>query len=161
MAGRSCSRLQRASCCTATGLRKSTCATWGKVYLKGMSIPEHVFQVVGSGPAGCLPPANFQFPIPSHNLPTQRTTFIGRQVQIAQVKALLEQHRLVTLTGSGGVGKTRLALQVAEEVLDQFSEGVWLVELAAVIDPALVPQTVATTLGLKSQRQPADQRHPA
>jgi predicted ATPase/DNA-binding SARP family transcriptional activator len=83
-----------------------------------------------------------------HNLPPARTSFIGREDQIARVKELLAEHSLVTLTGPGGVGKTRLALQVAGQVLENYSNGVWLVELAGLSDPARVPKTVASALNL-------------
>jgi predicted ATPase/DNA-binding SARP family transcriptional activator len=85
------------------------------------------------------------------NLPAQLTSFIGRQQEIAIVQQLLQEHRLVTLTGSGGVGKTRLALQVAIGVLPLFPDGVWLVELASLTDPALVPQTAITALGIQAE----------
>jgi predicted ATPase len=85
---------------------------------------------------------------PTHNLPAQLTSFIGRQAEMAQVRALLAGSRLVTLTGAGGVGKTRLALEVAAGVLAEFPAGVWLVELASLTDAALVPLTVARALGL-------------
>src|SRR5262249_34327551 len=99
----------------------------------------------------------------STNLPVQFTSFVGREKQIAEIKRLLTtpgpmklivgdraegQGRLVTLTGSGGTGKTRLALQAAADVLEAFRDGVWLIELAPLADPALVPQTVAATLSL-------------
>ncbi len=87
---------------------------------------------------------------PKHNLPVQMTSFIGRQDQVSQAKGLLRQHALVTLTGSGGVGKTRLALQVAEKMVDQYADGVWLVELTAVTNPDMVTQAVASVLGLNS-----------
>ena len=77
-----------------------------------------------------------------HNLPTPLTSFIGRERELADVQARLTGARLVTLTGVGGCGKTRLALEVARAVLDRYPDGVWLVELAALADPALVPQTV-------------------
>ena len=83
-----------------------------------------------------------------HNLPIHLTSFIGRENEIAQVKTLLADHRLVTLTGSGGVGKTRLALKVGEELLGAFPKGVWLVDLAPLSDPELVPQACAQALGL-------------
>ena len=96
-------------------------------------------------------------PIPSvpvppdrkHNLPVQVTRFFGRENEIASLKQRLAEQRLVTLTGSGGVGKTRLSLQAASEVLDDFADGVWLVELAPLTDPALVPQHVAAVLGVR------------
>jgi len=84
----------------------------------------------------------------THNLPVQLTSFIGRDAEIAQVRALLADNRLVTLTGAGGVGKTRLALQVATGVLAEFPAGAWLADLAPLVDAALVPVAVARALGL-------------
>jgi predicted ATPase len=89
---------------------------------------------------------------PRHNLPHELTSFIGREKEIAEVTRLLSQPagaRLLTLTGAGGTGKTRLALQVAADQLDHFPHGVWLIELAPLADPALVLQTVASALGLR------------
>ena len=83
------------------------------------------------------------------NLPEQLTPFIGRQREIVQVQELLRAHRLVTLTGSGGVGKTRLSLQVAGKMLAEIPDGVWYMELAPVSDPDRVPQSVAAALGLR------------
>ena len=83
-----------------------------------------------------------------HNLPAQRTSFIGREREIAEIKHLLGTTRLLTLTGSGGCGKTRLALQVAADLREQYPDGVWLVELAALADPALVPNSAAAALGI-------------
>lgn len=83
-----------------------------------------------------------------HNLPTQLSSFIGRESQIKEVAALVRESRLTTLTGIGGVGKTRLALQVAAEVLGEFVNGAWLVELAALTDPALVADAVADALAI-------------
>src|SRR5262249_35611929 len=79
------------------------------------------------------------------------TSFVGRDKVIAELRVLMERSRLITLTGSGGCGKTRLALQLAAEAIEQFPDGVWLVELAALSDPALVPQTVADVLGVKEE----------
>ena len=79
-----------------------------------------------------------------HNLPAQLTSFVGRQREIEEIRPLLESTRLLTLTGAGGCGKTRLALQVAAELIDHFRDGVWLVDLAPLSDPALVTPSVAS-----------------
>jgi predicted ATPase len=76
------------------------------------------------------------------------TSFIGRQKEIIQVKELIASHRLVTLTGSGGVGKTRLASRVAEEMLEAFPNGIWLVDLASVTNPEQIAQACAQALGI-------------
>ncbi len=88
---------------------------------------------------------------PCHNLPYQLTSFVGREQQILQLTELVATNRLVTLSGAGGAGKTRLATQVASQLIDAFSDGVWLVELAALSDPRLVPQAVAKALEVKEQ----------
>ncbi len=79
-------------------------------------------------------------------------SFIGREYEVAEVKEALRAHRLVTLTGVGGVGKTRLALEVASRMADEFPDGVWVFELAAVNDPAAVPDAVAAVLGINTQQ---------
>jgi predicted ATPase/DNA-binding SARP family transcriptional activator/Tfp pilus assembly protein PilF len=92
-----------------------------------------------------------------HNLPAAVTSFIGREHEIAAILRLLQGEpggrgcRLVTLTGAGGVGKTRLAIQTAAQLVNQFADGVWLVELAPVVDPDLVPAMTARSLGLREQ----------
>jgi predicted ATPase/tRNA A-37 threonylcarbamoyl transferase component Bud32 len=83
---------------------------------------------------------------PRHNLPTSITTFIGREKQIEAVANLLRNHRLATITGTGGVGKTRLGIEVARRMLPDYPDGVWLVELGPLDDPALVPHTVTRSL---------------
>jgi predicted ATPase len=88
---------------------------------------------------------------PKHNLPYQLTSFIGREQEIAQLKELVTTNRLVTLTGAGGAGKTRLSLEVATQVVESYPDGVWLVELASLSDPGLVLQTLARVLGLIEQ----------
>ena len=85
---------------------------------------------------------------PNHNLPRQFSSFVGREKEIAQLHALVCVYPLVTLTGSGGTGKTRLALQTAGRALPDFPGGVWFVDLAPLSDPALVPLVAATALGL-------------
>lgn len=85
------------------------------------------------------------------NLPQPLTSFIGREREISKIKWLLNTTRLLTLTGAGGAGKTRLALQVAPEFLREFPDGVWLIEFASLSIPALVPQTVAAALGVREK----------
>ena len=89
---------------------------------------------------------------PRSNLPESLTSFIGREQEVAELRKLLADQRLLTLTGAGGVGKTRLAMRIAAAVLDEYSDGVWLVELDALSDPGLVPQAVSTVLDLKEER---------
>ena len=84
-----------------------------------------------------------------HNLPLALTSFIGRDDEMREVRKLLGKTHLLTLTGAGGSGKTRLALAVAGFVVDQYQDGVWLVELAPLVDPALLPQAVASILGVR------------
>ena len=88
---------------------------------------------------------------PLNNLPLQLTSFIGREKELVSLKRLVEDNPLVTLTGAGGTGKTRLALQLAGELLDNFEAGVWQVELAPLLDPQVIPQVVATVLGLREK----------
>jgi predicted ATPase/DNA-binding CsgD family transcriptional regulator len=86
-----------------------------------------------------------------NNLPIRLSSFIGREKELAALRRLLENYRLLTLTGAGGCGKTRLALAAADELVETFEDGVWLVDLAPLSDPSLVPQAVASTLGLREQ----------
>src|SRR5262249_40374640 len=85
------------------------------------------------------------------NLRAAPTSFIGRESEVAEVQAAVKAHRLVTLTGVGGVGKTRVAVEVAGRLADEFPDGVWVFELAAVTDPAAVPDAVAAVLGISQQ----------
>jgi len=122
----------------------------GEHRMKDLARPERLFQV-------CHPDLPVDFPKPRslesrrHNLPVQFTTFIGREKETGEIKKLVGSSRLVTITGAGGSGKTRLALQVAADLLDDHPDGVWLVDLAAVTDPQLVLQELAATLGVREQ----------
>ena len=87
-----------------------------------------------------------------NNLPQQLTRFIGRQREIAAVRSLVSQSRLTTLCGAGGIGKTRLAIEAARHSWDEYADGVCLVEFASISDPQLIPQTVASVLGLREER---------
>ena len=86
-----------------------------------------------------------------HGFPAVRTSFVGRAGPVREVAVLLERYRLVTVTGPGGSGKTRLAGEVARQVAGRFEDGVWLVELALVQDPEQVPAVVAAALGVREQ----------
>jgi predicted ATPase len=116
--------------------------------LKGLLNPEHIWQVDAPDLPQAFPPLESLNAIPN-NLPLQLTSFVGRERELAEIKQLLLTTHLLTLTGSGGTGKTRLSLQTAADVLESFADGVWFVELAPIADPALVPQTVATALGIR------------
>jgi predicted ATPase/class 3 adenylate cyclase len=120
----------------------------GEHRMKGMSQLEHLFQVLAPDLAADFPPLS-TLDVSPDNLPAQLTSFIGRDAEVAEVKRLLSEARLVTLTGSGGCGKTRLSIQAASELGADYSNGVWFVELAPLADPALVPRAVATVLGLR------------
>ena len=109
-----------------------------------------MFQVLAVGLGSEFPPLKTLDATPG-NLRPQTTSFIGREAELAEVKEALKAHRLVTLTGVGGVGKTRLATEVAARLADEFPDGVWFFELAAVADPAAVPDAVAAVLGITQQ----------
>ncbi len=122
----------------------------GEQRFRDLEQPERVFQLIGAGLPDRTDPLR-ALPATAHNLPIQLTPFIGRAEALTTVLHLLATSRLVTLTGSGGTGKTRLALQAAAQSLDRFPTGVWVVELAALTDPALLAQAVATVLGVRGE----------
>jgi len=118
----------------------------GEFRLKDLERPERIAQLTGAGLRDTFP-ALKTLDLAPNNLPTQLTTFVGR-AEIAQARALLGQTRLLTLTGPGGTGKTRLSIALASEVMDEHPDGVWFVPLAAVTDPELVAPAIATAVGL-------------
>ena len=122
----------------------------GEHRLRDLSAPEQVFQLLHPELPSEFPPLK-SLDTPHHNLPVQLTSFVGRERELAAVQQLLLVERLVTLTGAGGIGKTRLALQAAADLVDQFPDGVWLVDLAPLADPMLVPQAIATAVGVREQ----------
>jgi non-specific serine/threonine protein kinase len=111
-------------------------------------------EVAGSAPVAPRAPAHAG----PNNLPAGATAFVGRAREVAEVKRLLAAQRMVTLTGPGGCGKTRLAVRVAADLLPAYADGAWFVDLAGLADPALVPQAAATAMGLREEagRPPAE-----
>ena len=122
----------------------------GAVRLRDLATSEHVYQLVH-------PKLRQQFPAlrsleaTPNNLPPQVTSFIGRERELAEAKKLLETTRLLTLLGMGGLGKTRLSLQIGADMLDQHPDGVWFVDLAPIRDPGLVPNAAAHALGVREE----------
>jgi predicted ATPase/class 3 adenylate cyclase/DNA-binding NarL/FixJ family response regulator len=119
--------------------------------LRGVARPERVVQLCHPDLANEFPPLRVSKTIGSQQLPTQLTAFIGRDAELSQVRHLLAENRLVTLTGSGGVGKTRLAIQIAGQMTNEFADGILYVDLAPITDPDLVPTTMARALGLPDE----------
>jgi predicted ATPase/class 3 adenylate cyclase len=126
----------------------------GEHRLKDLARPERILQLSVDGlPAEFPPLRSLETPT---NLPVRRTSFVGRESEVARVKELLRGPGLLTLTGAGGSGKTRLGLQAAGGLLDEYRDGVFLVELAPISDPRLIPATVADAIGVKAEgRRPA------
>ncbi len=127
----------------------------GEHRLRDLDRPERVFEVQAAGLAREFP-ALRSLDARLTNLPVQLTSFVGRERELSEASELLADHRVVTLAGVGGTGKTRLMLQVAAEVVDRYRDGAWLVELAPLVDPALVEREVGRALGVReSPGQPA------
>jgi len=122
----------------------------GQRRLRDIAKPVALFQVRATGLRTDFPPLKTLDPVPGNLRPTT-TSFIGREHDIADVETLLETHRLVTLTGPGGVGKTRLALETASRLAPTFLDGVWIIELASVTDSGAIPEAVAAVLGITQQ----------
>ncbi|QRN97056.1 tetratricopeptide repeat protein [Archangium violaceum] len=123
----------------------------GEHRLKDLPEPEHIYQLVHPALPAEFPPLRSLEPRP-HNLPSPPSAFVGRWRELAELQRRLRDPkvRLLTLTGPGGTGKTRLSLQAGHHMLDEFRDGVWFVELASVSDPALVPSAIAQVLGVKA-----------
>jgi len=119
----------------------------GEHHLKGLSKPEQIYQVSAPDLQQEFPPLRSQTHA-SDNLPTQLTSFVGRERELAEAKSRLENARLLTLIGPGGTGKTRLSIQLGSQLISDFKDGVWLVEFAPIADPSLVTQTIASTLDI-------------
>jgi predicted ATPase/class 3 adenylate cyclase/DNA-binding CsgD family transcriptional regulator len=119
--------------------------------LRDLPRPERVVQLCHPDLVNEFPPLRTSKAFAATNLPAQLTSFVGRDAELTQLRELLAENRVVTLTGAGGVGKTRLAIQVAAGMAGEFSDGVWYVDLAPITDPELVGVTVARALGLPDQ----------
>ena len=120
----------------------------GQHRLKDLEAPEHLFQVVAPDLPSAFPPLRSIGGPPDH-LPAQLTSFVGRDREKRELLELLPRSRLLTLTGPGGTGKTRLSLEVAAAASDTFDEGAWFVPLAAITDPDLLVPTIAAAFGLR------------
>ncbi len=119
--------------------------------LRDLPRPERVAQLCHPDLINEFPPLRVAKPVASQRLPVQLTTFVGREAELTQVRALLAENRLLTLNGAGGVGKTRLAIQIAGQIADEFADGVWCVDLAPITDPDVVPIAVARAFGLPDE----------
>ncbi|MBW3587955.1 MAG: tetratricopeptide repeat protein [Actinobacteria bacterium] len=122
----------------------------GPQRMKDLSQPERVFQLTHPDLPDEFPPLKSLEALPN-NLPVQLTSFVGRERDMEKIRKLISTSRLVTLTGAAGCGKTRLAVQVAANLSDEFDDGVWFVNLAAVTDPALVPHSTAAALSVQEE----------
>jgi predicted ATPase/class 3 adenylate cyclase len=118
--------------------------------LKDLAMPEQVYQLIAPDLPQSFPALRSLDQLPN-NLPPQLTSFVGREAEVAEIKASLEQHRFVTLVGTGGSGKTRCAIQVGGDLLDGSGDGVWLAELAPISDPSLVASAVAQSLNVQGE----------
>lgn len=116
--------------------------------LRDLSRPEHVWQLCHPDLPDAFPPLRSLDAV-ANNLPVQLTSFVGREAEIEAVRDLVSRERVVTLTGAGGSGKTRLAQQVATSLVDDYPDGIWWVDLAPLDDPSMVPATLAGVLGIQ------------
>jgi len=123
----------------------------GSHELRGVARPERVVQLCHPDLRNDFPPLPTSKHVVAHNLPALFTSFIGRGLQLAEVRELLAQNRLVTLTGAGGAGKTRLGVEIANRLAGDYAEGVWYVDLTPITNPAVVPVAVLRALGLPDQ----------
>jgi predicted ATPase/class 3 adenylate cyclase/DNA-binding CsgD family transcriptional regulator len=123
----------------------------GTHVLRDLPRPERVVQLCHPDLVNEFPPLRTSKASAATNLPVQLTSFVGRDAELTKLRELLAQNRVLTLTGAGGVGKTRLAIQVAAQLAGEFGDGAWYVDLAPITDPDLVVVTVARALGLPDQ----------
>jgi predicted ATPase/class 3 adenylate cyclase len=122
----------------------------GRHRLRNLDRPEHLFQAVVRGLPDSFPPPRSMEVLPN-NLPAQTTSFVGREREMEELKRLIEKNRLITLIGTGGTGKTRLSLETGAQVIDEFRDGVWLVELAPITEPDRIVEVTAAALGARGE----------
>lgn len=122
----------------------------GRHRMKDIEQPEHLHQLLIEGVPDVFPPIR-TLDARRTNLPLQRTSFLGREHEVREITALLEEARLLTLTGPGGIGKTRLALKIAADQLGRFADGVYLADLSPITNASLVPEAIATALVVREQ----------
>lgn len=130
--------------------RDVTVRDLGRHRLKDFDAPAPLYQIVCADLPSDFPPLKTIDARPN-NLPAQLSSFVGRERELDELASILQTTRLLTLSGAGGAGKTRLSIQLAEKMSSAFPDGVWFIELARVSDAALIPQTIATTLGLRDE----------
>src|SRR5262249_6734887 len=123
----------------------------GSHVLRGVGRPERVVQLCHPDLCNEFPPLRTSQSVAAHNFPSHLTSFVGRGAQMTELEKLLVDNRLVTLTGAGGAGKTRLAVEIAARIAADFVDGVWYVDLAPITHPRVVPGAVAHALGLPDQ----------
>jgi len=122
----------------------------GSRRLRDLTQPEHVWQLTIAGLPDDFPPLN-SLDARANNLPIQLTDLLGRERELEEIESSINAYRLVTISGSGGVGKTRLAMQTAADVIDRYADGVWFADLAPISDPELVASVIANAIGMSQQ----------
>lgn len=125
---------------------------FGKRKLKDIIVPENVYQIVAENIPADFPPLK-SIDARRNNIPLELTSFIGRKKEIAEIRSLLSEVRLLTLIGFGGTGKTRLSIHIASILLDEFSHGVWFVELAKLSEPSYILQEIASALNVTTDEK--------
>ena len=129
---------------------QATLRDLGPHRLKDLTQPEQIYQLIAPDLQQKFFPLRSLEQLPN-NLPLQVTSFVGRERDVVEIQELLQKTRLLTLVGTGGVGKTRLALQASADLLDRYPDGVWYVEFAPLVDGSLIPNTVASIFGVTEQ----------
>ena len=128
---------------------------FGKRRLKDIIIPEHIYQIISEGLITDFAPLK-SLDARQNNLPSSLSKFVGRRKEIEEIKKLFSNLRLISLTGMGGTGKTRLAIQLVSEMIDEFENGVWIIELSPITDPELVVKEISKILNLKEEPERDD-----